>query len=156
MILKLMNRFAPLMNGVSFLPVHGREDVETFVHETAHLITLFGAKKTKEILIDSLNNNEQVPVNKSLKEKLKTIKSQNNNEIKTTAITILATEQLGGGTFQESIRSMLSNLNYTHSKIKDQEYINQCVKLMMNPKIQGQANVLAKMLLEMEKDSSHT
>lgn len=157
MINKLLDKFDGLLTGVEFLfeirATDQRSAVETFTHEIAHLLTLFGTKKTKEIINECLSKRKKININSYVKE-LKTLKAQDNNEIKTTAITILAVEQLGGGTFQESMKSMVGNLQATDSKVKNKEYINKCVELMMSDRIQGQANILARMLLDLDKSLS--
>lgn len=157
MIDNLILKFQPLMKevGLSFHKYNGkldRESIESFVHETAHIITLFGAEKTEALLRKHLRTQEPIMINSLIKNKLKTVKAQDLNEIKTTAVTILAMDQLGGGTFYNSMNSMVGNLQEDKKNIPNQFYYNKCVEFMMTDNILHKANKLAKMLLQMEFD----
>ena len=157
MIDNLIEKFQPLMKeiGLSYFKSSGkldRESVESFVHEVAHIITLFGTKKTEALLKEHLRTQEPIVVSSLIKNKLHTIKAQDLNEIKTTAVTILTMEELGGGTFYNSMHSMVGNLQEDKTNIPSQLYYNKCIELMMSDEIRSTAKALVTMLLQMEKD----
>lgn len=155
MLENLMVKMESILTGVTFTSIKNtpqdmRVDCETFTHEIGHLVSILGVKKTKSLLAESMRNNSKIRLNDMIHSKFKTIKAMDNNEIKTTAITILAMDQLGGGDFRESMNSMCGNLQSVQVKLKKQDIINNCVALMMTDKIQSTANTMVKMLLELE------
>lgn len=159
MILNLIKKSAPFLKEVSYSfdgSYTSREDIEIFVHEIAHIATLFNVNKAKSILNEALNTNTKIEVNNLINSKLKTAKAQDRNEMRTTAVTILAMEKLGGSCFNESMHSMLGNLKTLNVKTKNKTIIFSCVEMMMDKKIIGIANSLAKMLLDLDKNLVNT
>jgi len=131
------------------------EDLEFFIHEVAHLVTLTSVQHTKELLMGT----QMIPVGNLIKQQLKTPKGQDNNEVLTTAVTILAMERLGKGSLVESVLNMFLNLqtisldedsSKEEIKAARDPILLQTMQLMLRPKTQRLARQMVRMLRELE------
>jgi hypothetical protein len=155
-LIKLRTYLEPLMKGVS-----PDDDLEGFVHEVSHLVTLTSVPKTKHLLMSS----DGIDVKGLIETKLKTAKAQDTNEVKTTAVTILAMERLGGGTFAESMANMFMNLQTLARpaayqspttettkllKLAKEPFLMRAVYMILEPRVQALATSMVKMLKELD------
>lgn len=121
-------------------------DPETLVHECAHISTLLGVKSAAALIETAITNETVIDVHALIKLNRKTIAGRDLNEVKTTAVTVLAMDRLTGGTLSESVRSMLGNIQ----EMPREKALLQFAEFLTDRRVDVHAKNLANTLLRLQ------